>query len=35
MKSEQINSQINKGFSNSLLHGDCIELPVPHDIEPR
>jgi DNA modification methylase len=26
MKSEQINSQINNGFSNSLLHGDCIEL---------
>jgi DNA modification methylase len=26
VKSEQINSQINKGFSNSLLHGDCIEL---------
>ena len=26
MKSEQINSQINKGFSNSLLHGNCVEL---------
>ncbi len=26
MKSEQINSQINNGFSNRLLHGDCIEL---------
>jgi DNA modification methylase len=26
MKSEQINSQINKGNSNRLLHGDCIEL---------
>ena len=26
MKSEQINSQINNGFSNSLLHGDCIEF---------
>ena len=25
MKSEQINSR-NTGFSNSLLHGDCIEL---------
>ena len=25
MKSEQINSH-NKGFSNTLLHGDCIEL---------
>ena len=25
MKSEQINSH-NKGFSNRLLHGDCIEL---------
>ena len=26
MKSEQINSQINKGFSNTLLHGNCVEL---------
>ena len=26
MNSEQINSHINNGFSNSLLHGDCIEL---------
>jgi DNA modification methylase len=26
MKSEQINSQINNGFSNCLLYGDCIEL---------
>jgi site-specific DNA-methyltransferase (adenine-specific) len=26
MKSEQINSQINKGFSNILLHGNCVEL---------
>jgi DNA modification methylase len=26
MKSEQINSQTNNGFANSLLHGDCIEL---------
>jgi len=25
MKSEQINSQINKGFSNSLLHGNCVD----------
>jgi DNA modification methylase len=25
MKSEQVNSR-NSGFSNSLLHGDCIEL---------
>ena len=26
MKSEQINSQINNGFSNRLLNGDCIEV---------
>ena len=26
MKSEQINSQINKGFSNILQHGNCVEL---------
>ena len=26
MKSEQINSQVNKGFSNTLLHGNCVEL---------
>ena len=26
MKSELIDSQINKGFSNSLLHGNCVEL---------
>ena len=26
MKSQQINSQINKGFSNTLLHGNCVEL---------
>ncbi|MGB8442636.1 MAG: DNA methyltransferase, partial [Candidatus Acidiferrales bacterium] len=24
--SEQINSQINKGFTNTLLHGNCVEL---------
>jgi adenine-specific DNA-methyltransferase len=26
MKSEQTNYQINKGFPNTLLHGNCVEL---------